>query len=289
MREKHSAIFGQTILVSVLSSFILSNLASAQDVSAENATVTYPASYFAQYGAVSVNDMLNRIPGIGLALQGGNQVPSFGNTNNRGLGGESQILINGKRMAGKANEASSQLDRIAADQVEYIEIIRGTSGDLDVRNSGQLVNIVLREAQSTSSLATELGFTHFGDGTIEPLGTFSYSGQTGQLNYLLSADVSSGYEKQESFEISLLGDQSPNETRAFDRIREQTTYRLNSNIVYQPTEVDRFALNGLYSESDPPANLLRTITDLKTSPTSIVLERETLPSTADNWEFGGDY
>lgn len=289
MREKHSAIFGQTILVSVLSSFILPNLASAQDVSAENATVTYPASYFAQYGAVSVNDMLNRIPGIGLALQGGNQVPSFGNTNNRGLGGESQILINGKRMAGKANEASSQLDRIAADQVEYIEIIRGTSGDLDVRNSGQLVNIVLREAQSTSSLATELGFTHFGDGTIEPLGTFSYSGQTGQLNYLLSADVSSGYEKQESFEISLLGDQSPNETRAFDRIREQTAYRLNSNIVYQPTEVDRFALNGLYSESDPPANLLRTITDLKTSPTSIVLERETLPSTADNWEFGGDY
>lgn len=268
--------------------FLLPSLLLAQETTEENATVTYPASYFAQYGAVSVNDMLNRIPGINLALEG-NTVPTFGNQNTRGLGGESQILINGKRMAGKANEAASQLNRIAAAQVNYIEIIRGTSGDLDVRNTGQLVNIVLFETQSTSSLSTELGFTHFNDGTVEPLGTFSYSGQSGQLNYLFSADISSGYEHQESFELSVLADQIRNETRAFDRIREQTTYRLNSNVVYQPTLVDRIAFNALYSESDPPATLLRTITDLKTTPNTFLLEREDLPATSDNWELGGDF
>jgi outer membrane receptor for ferrienterochelin and colicins len=99
----------------------------AQNEAEDDATVTYPAAYFSEYGVVSVNDMLTRIPGIGLALEG-NQVPSFGD-NNRGLGATSQILINGKRLAGKANEASSQLDRIAAEQVDYIEIIRGSSGD----------------------------------------------------------------------------------------------------------------------------------------------------------------
>jgi outer membrane receptor for ferrienterochelin and colicins len=184
--------------------------ALTQDATEDGATVTYPASYFAEYGAVSVNDMLNRIPGINIALEG-NQVPSgLSGGNDRGLGGNSQILINGKRLAGKANEASSQLERIAADQVDYIEIIRGNSGDLDVSNSGQLVNIVLFETQPTSSLSAELGLTQTQDGTLKPLGSFSYSGQAGKVNYLLSADVSSRYEFYENFETSLLADHSLN-------------------------------------------------------------------------------
>lgn len=267
---------------------LLSTLVLAQDVAEDDATITYPASYFAEYGAVSVNDMLNRIPGIGLALEG-NQVPTFGQQNARGLGGSSQVLINGKRLAGKANEASSQLDRIAADQVDYIEIIRGSSGELDVSNTGQLVNIVLLESLSSSSMSAEVGLTHSHDGTVKPLGSFSYSGQVGQLNYLLSADISSAYESQESFEVSVLADHSLNDTRAFDRYREQTNYRFNSNIVYQPTAADRLAFNVLVGESDPPSNLLRTITDYQSTPVSVSYEREDVPATADNWEFGGDY
>jgi outer membrane receptor for ferrienterochelin and colicin len=291
--------FTRSTILKASITLLLAPLAYAQNTSDDDTTVTYPASYFAQYGSVSVNDMLSRIPGIALALEG-NQVAGFGGSgggrsgsgggnNDRGLGGSSQILVNGKRLAGKANEASSQLDRIAADQVNYIEIIRGTSGDLDVSNTGQMVNIVLLESQSTSSISTELGFTHFHDGTVEPLGTISYSGQSGAIDYLLSADVSSGYEAQESFETSLLADGSLNETRAFDRFLDQTTYRLNSNLVYQPSPADRIAFNALYSESDPPANLLRTITDYQSSPASVSIEREDMPSTADNWEFGGDY
>ena len=202
-------------------------------------------------------------------------------------------------MAGKANEASSQLDRISADQVEYIEIVRGTSADLDVRNTGQLVNIVLKGERSTSNVSTELGFTRFHDGELKPLGTISYSGQTGQLDYLLSADVRSGcnggtlfgncHPLQESFETSLLADGSLNETRAIDRYTEQTNYRFNTNLVYQVTSDDRIAFNALYSENDPPSDLIRTITDYQSSPVSVSIEREDIPSTSNNWEFGGDY
>ena len=95
--------------------------------------------------------MLDRIPGIDLALGNGNDVRAerfLGGT--RGLGGSSQILIDGKRLAGKENEARNQLSRIAAAEVQYIEIVRGTSSELDVQNSGQLINIVLREAQTLS-------------------------------------------------------------------------------------------------------------------------------------------
>ena len=275
------------LLVSTLLS-LASSLGHAQNTSEENASVTYPASYFAEFGAVSVNDMLNRIPGIALALDG-NQIPSIGNNNNRGLGGESQILINGKRMAGKANETRTQLDRIPASQVSHIEIIRGTSGDLDVRNSGQLVNIVLLETQSTSSVSVEAGAAYYHDGTADPIGSLSYSGQTGQLQYLIGGTVSSAYEWQESSELSVLANGALNETRVFDRQREQTNYALNSNLVYQLSEADRVSLNALYGESNPPATLLRTITDLKTSPQKIMIEREDLPAAADNWEVGGDY
>lgn len=274
------------LLASILLS-LASTTGHAQNTSEENASVTYPASYFAEFGAVSVNDMLNRIPGIALALDG-NQVPSVGNSN-RGLGAESQILINGKRMAGKSNETRAQLDRIPASQVSHIEIIRGTSGDLDVRNSGQLVNIVLLETQSTSSVSVEAGAAYYHDGTTDPIGSMSYSGQTGQLQYLISAAVSSAYEWQESSELSVLASGALNETRVFDRQREQTNYTMNSNVVYQVSPTDRFSLNALYGESNPPATLLRTITDLKTLPQKILIEREDLPATANNWEIGGDY
>lgn len=262
--------------------------AAAQEAIEDESTVTYPASFFAQYRPVSVNDMLNVIPGISLALEG-NEVQTF-NGADRGLGASEQILINGKRMAGKANEASSQLDRIAADQVQYIEIIRGTSGDLDVRNTGQLVNIVLFESQSSSSLATELGATHFRDGHVEPIGTFSFSGQTGQFDYLLSAQVASGYETLDSYEISVLPPGLDlNDVREIDRTQDQTTYTLNSNIAYQISPASRIAFNGLYRKNDPPVDLVRTITNFQNTPPTIRVEREAIPANSDNWEFGGDY
>lgn len=261
---------------------------NAQQSNANDSTVTYPSEYFTQYAPVSVNDMLDRIPGIGLALEE-DQTQRFGGGSDRGLGAGDQILINGKRLAGKANEARAQLDRITADQVDYIEIVRGTSGNLDVQNAGQLVNIVLLESLSSTAISGEMGMTHFRDGTVEPTGSFSLSGQNGNIDYLVSASLSTNYEAQETFERSYLSDLSFNETRSIDRYRDQQNYSLNSNLVYQPTESDRFAFNALYGISDPPTELLRIITDLKPDAGPVVFEREDLPASSHNWEFGGDY
>ena len=81
----------------------------------DDSTVTYPSSYFSQFAPVSVRDMLDRIPGIDLALGNGNDVRAerfLGGT--RGLGGSSQILIDGKRLAGKESEGRTQLSGFAA-------------------------------------------------------------------------------------------------------------------------------------------------------------------------------
>ena len=160
---RHSLIRKANILALALSATI-SGLVQAQDSAQDTSTVVYQADYFAEYAPVTAQDMLDRIPGMSASSGGSGPGGVRGSPSNsrgsggggaggrRGLGdggGGNQILINGKRTAGKNNQASTQLNRIAAGQVDYIEIIRGTSGDLDVRGSGQVINVVLFEDLST--------------------------------------------------------------------------------------------------------------------------------------------
>ena len=260
------------------------------EITSSDSTITYPASYFIQFAPVSVSDMLDRIPGIGLVLDGATADLDrrFGG-GDRGLGGSSQILIDGKRLAGKTNEARIQLSRLAAEEVDYIEIVRGTSSELDVQNSGQLINIVLLRAISRNSYSAELGLRHFQDGTIEPEGTFSVTGQRGRFNYLMSADIAPGYRVEESQELSLHPDLRLNEVINLERQIEQTNYSLNSSLSWNFGESDRLALNLLYSKNDPPSKLFREITDFNGVSPATSYEHERTPANSENWEIGGDY
>ena len=115
--------------------------------------------------------MLNRIPGINLALRGG--------SSGRGLGaGEGEVLINGQRTTGKNNEGRDQLNRITANQVDYIEIIRGTSENVDIRSGGQVVNVVLLESSSRSSTTIETETRRARNGTFDSGGQVSVAGTT---------------------------------------------------------------------------------------------------------------
>ena len=258
--------------------------------SSSNSTVTYSSEYFQQYAPVSANDMLDRIPGINIALNGGSsEVDSRFKSDNRGLGGNSQILIDGKRLAGKANEARAQLSRISSRDVEYIEIVRGTSSELDVQNTGQLINIVLRQSISRRSYSAEIGMRHFYDNTIRPETTFSVIGQQSGFNYLLSADMAPWYKKEESLELSMHPDLSFNEIINLERETDRTSYTLNSNLSWDLNEKDRVALNLLYSKNDPPSELLREIKNYNTEIERTSFEREQISSEAYNWEIGGDY
>ena len=277
----------QALLLTLL--LIAPSLALAAEDGLDDSTLTYPAAYFDQFSPVSVNDMLNQIPGIERVLDANLGTLQNINANDRGLGASSPILIDGKRMAGKANEAEAQLNRIAAAEVDYIEIIRGTSSNLDVQNAGLMVNIVLKQAQSRSTIAFEGGVQHYHDGNVEPEGSLSLTGQSGNLNYLVSASVSSGYKIDDTSELSLHSDLSFNEYISLEREQDTTNYNLSSNLTYDFTERDRAALNVLYGENDPPSSLLREITDFNSAEPVTSFEREIVPATSTNWEVGGDY
>ncbi len=233
--------------------------------------------------------MLLRIPGINLVLDTSRGGFSRFNQQNRGLGGSARILIDGKRLAGKVNEAREQLARIAAEEVDYIEIIRSTSSGLDVQNIGQVVNIALKRSAARSSIAAQAGMQRYRDGNIEPEATVSVTGQRENLNYLISIGSQSNYRAEESLEVSTWGDGALNEIIVFDRVEDQDAYRFNSSLSYDFGSADRVALNALYNRSDPPSSLLRAITDYNGISPSTSRERENVPATQSNWEVGGDY
>ena len=272
---------------------VFSGSVAAQDAAdpdaADDSTVNYPAEFFSQYSPVSVDDMLSRIPGINLVLDANRGGFSNFNSQDRGLGGSAQILIDGKRLAGKVNEAREQLARIAAEEVDYIEIIRGTSSGLDVQNVGQVVNVVLKRAASRSSIAAQAGMRRYRDGNVEPVASVSLTGQRENLNYLFSLSGQSNYRAEESLEVSTHGNGALNEIITFDRVAEQNPYRINSSLTWDIGSADRIAINALYNRNDPPSTLLRSITDHNRAPPRTSWERENVPATASNWELGGDY
>ncbi|MDO8907586.1 MAG: TonB-dependent receptor plug domain-containing protein [Pseudohongiella sp.] len=283
-----AAVRRSLLLAPVLSISILSapSLIHAQEAVDNSSNIVYPASYFEQWAPVTAQDMLNRIPGLS-ATMGGN----FGSSNNsRGLGGGggNQILINGKRVAGKANEANSQLARISASKVERIDLIRGTSTDLDVRGD-QIVNIVLTEALTSQSYSYEINTDRYADGHVQPGGKFAVNGLLNGLSYVLSAEMEPRHDYRPSFESSVLGDFSANDTISEDRTRDQYTNTIAANLGYELTLNSSARLNMLYSNFDNDVVVNRNITNLRTNPVSTRREREENPGRNSNWEIGGDY
>jgi outer membrane receptor for ferrienterochelin and colicins len=273
----------------------VSNSTNAQDEpsTSDDSTVTYPASFFSQYEPYSVNDMLVRIPGITVAQGGGGPSGgpgSSGGSNRRGLGaGGDQVLINGRRIAGKENEGNSQLSRISASQVQYIEIIRGTSGDLDVRGGNQVINIVLIEADSRSDFAFEVNLDHLQDGTYQPGAKVSFNGQDGAFNYFLSAEQEPRWQFRDGFEVSVNPDGSLNDTIDRDDTIDSWPSTLVANLGYDISDQDTAHFNMQRVDADAPSKTDRVITDYDFSPPSVQIEQDGLSSTNDSWEIGGDY
>lgn len=259
---------------------------SAQEASQaeeESSTVVYQADYFDQYQPFSVNDMLARIPGIDLARGGGG-----GSRRGLGAGGD-QVLINGRRIAGKGNEGNAQLSRIPATEVEYIEIIRGTSGDLDVRGGNQVINVVLQQAQSSASYAYEINADHYHDGKIQPGAKFSVTGQNRKFNYFLSAEIEPRWEFRDGFESAFDVNGTLANTVDRDEGRDAWPTTLQANLGYEFSAQDTANLNLQWNDNAYDSYADRVLTDLTADPATRTLERDEIPVDEGSWEVGGDY
>jgi outer membrane receptor for ferrienterochelin and colicin len=251
---------------------------SVESDAAEGSTIVYPASYFAPFSPNSVSDMLDRIPGVSLGGGGGG----------RGLGTGGDLLINGQRLAGKNNSPRAQLDRIPAAEVERIEIIRGTGGELAVRGAGQIINIVLIEAISRSNTSVELIARLNHDNKAEGGATLSHSRQIGNFQTLLSLQSRPNYENRDHREIRYSPTMEPLGTLFETTIRDQDIYEIRSNSTYS-RDAQRMQFNLLYSDASHPRRVRRDFVDFISGLSVLRAEEESTEGDYFNWEVGGDY
>lgn len=93
-----------------------------------------------RYGDATVGDLLRRLPGMNFSGPAG----VTKDIRMRGLDkGYTQILINGEPVPG-GQERQMQVDRLPADMIERIEIIRNPTAEFDAAGVGGTINIVLK-------------------------------------------------------------------------------------------------------------------------------------------------
>ncbi|MCZ8326117.1 MAG: TonB-dependent receptor plug domain-containing protein [Sphingomonadaceae bacterium] len=146
----------------------------AAPVVGEGAQV-YRADFFARFGPRTALDMLTQIPGFVLRDDGGQ----------RGLGqATANVLVNGQRLTGKSEGTFSQLGRIAASNVERIELVEAAK--LDVPGlAGQVANVIVRDDGISGNFAYRFEARAKFTKPLHNRFEASLSGKLGEVGYTL--------------------------------------------------------------------------------------------------------
>lgn len=167
-------------------------------------TLVYGEDYFQRFEPLTAGDALKRVPSVTFL----SDVIESDGARLRGLDpGYTQILINGEKVPGANADRSFFLDRIPAELVKQVEIVRSGSA----RRSGDAVagtlNIVLRDAYTMDGGYVRGGGLHFDDGEVKPTGGLFYGGQLGPGRVLFGANVQGRYNPKKK--LSLRFENSP--------------------------------------------------------------------------------
>ncbi|QNQ08116.1 TonB-dependent receptor plug domain-containing protein [Sphingomonas alpina] len=142
-----------------------------------NPVLSYDLEYFQRFEPVSVGEMLKRVPGVTFT----SDVLEYDAVQFRGLPpGYTQVLINGRRAPGGEADRSFFVDRIPAELVEKIEIVRSPRADQPSEGVAGTLNIVTKEAATFEGGFAKLGALINKDGKVRPSLGAAYAGRIGE-------------------------------------------------------------------------------------------------------------
>lgn len=217
--------------------------------------LVYDEEYFRRFEPLTAGDALKRVPSVTFL----SDVLESDGARLRGLDpGYTQILINGDRIPGSNTDRSFFLDRIPAELVQQVEIVRSNSA----RRTGDAVagtlNIVLRDALTMDGGYVRGGALLFDDGEVKPSGGLYYGGALGPGRVLIGANVQGRYnpKKKKSLRYSDSPENNPDyASDDFDNREDQTDtrdgtdYAGNLSWVYDDGE-NKFEIAGNYVRTD---------------------------------------
>lgn len=253
-------------------------VAAEPEIGTTNARSIFPREEFDRFAPRNALDMARQVPGFTIR----------GTSGARGLGqADANVLINGRRISGKANGPVDALQRITAEDVVRLELVDGASLDI-----GGLTGQVLNVVTSSSGRIT---------GQFRTAPQFRTRGTPARL-YDGTLGLAGGGTKDE-WNVALrnnstrLGNDGPSELRnAAGAVFERREEKVNFNS-------DRISLSGAYGRTADNGNVLNLTGDLFG-----LIYRETETSRQDNlaipirrerlfrverdqsgFEFGADY
>ncbi len=210
-------------------------------------TLTYDNSFFQQFEPLTVGDMLKRVPGVAFV----SDVLEFDGARLRGLNpGYTQVLINGKKVPGAGDDRSFYVDRIPAEMVERIEIIRSSSANRSGDAVAGALNIILRDAYLFDDDYLRVGGLYFDDGEVKPSlgGVWSQNLEAG--SFLAGINMQGRYNPKQktSFRFDEPGGDFDNREDQSD-IRDGTDYSGNLSFNHRLGDGE-LSLSAMYVKTD---------------------------------------
>jgi outer membrane receptor protein involved in Fe transport len=210
--------------------------------------LSYDLAYFQRFEPLTVGDMLKRVPSVTFV----SDVLEYDGVRLRGLdSGYTQILINGKRVPGAGLDRSFFVDRIPAEIVERIEIVRSASADRSGDAVAGALNIVLRDGYSIDGGYLRAGATQFNDDEFEPTFGAFWGGEALGGNLLVGANVQGRRNPKDKFSqrFDAPGGTLDN-TEVQTDVRSGKDYAFNADYRVGVGETGELHLSGMFVRTD---------------------------------------
>ncbi len=219
--------------------------------------LVYDTDYFQRFEPLSAGDALKRVPSVTFL----SDVLESDGVRLRGLDpAYTQILINGEEVPGAGSssgafgngaEASFFVDRIPAELIDKVEIVRSASANRSGDAMAGALNIVLKDGYSLEGGYVRLGGLLFDDGRVRESAGAVWGGQIGEGRLLVGASVQGRRNPKQK--LSLRYDdvgQPINNSEVQTDTRDGTDYSANFSWQMPVGAGGEFTLDGFFVKTE---------------------------------------
>jgi outer membrane receptor protein involved in Fe transport len=213
-------------------------------------TLSYDLDYFQRFEPLTAGDALKRVPSVTFL----SDVLESDGVRIRGLDSAyTQILINGERVPGANLDRSFFVDRIPAELIERVEVVRSSSANRSGDAVAGAINIVLRDALSLDGGYVRLGALHWEDSEYGQWGgTYGavWGGQVGPGRLLVGGNIQDRRNPKQKFSQRFdAPGEDLNDTEVQTDTRDGTDY--SANLSYEvPVAGGNLELSGIFVRTD---------------------------------------
>jgi outer membrane receptor protein involved in Fe transport len=210
--------------------------------------LSYDLDYFQRFEPLTAGDALKRVPSVTFL----SDVLESDGARMRGLDpGYTQILINGERVPGAGADRSFFVDRIPAELIERVEIVRSPSANRSGDAVAGAINIVLRDALAIDGGYLRAGGILLSDDKIKPTVAGVWGGQIGEGRLLVGASIQG--RRNPKSKTSWRYDEPGadiNDVEVQSDVRNGTDYSANASYVTPLGEDVELRLSGVFVRTD---------------------------------------